>query len=210
MIDFTAKLKLWPRPAKQARSQRTQQDLLQAAEALVDAADPREFNSRALAARSGYGLGTINRRFDALDNVFLWVILRGRERHLRAFGRMIDAFDPLLPLSALAERLVDAFFAEVRRVNPHVIRFFEARALRRMAAPWEHLHYVDALAPHLLAAAQRDRTGSFRPMNADEMRLVLRAALMVLERPFVELDPVAGTDWHRGVAVAHLVRLLGN
>ena len=46
-------------------------------------------------------------------------------------------------------------------------------------------------------------------MNQDELRLTLRAILMILERPFVDLDPIAGTGIHRQIAVDSVVRLLG-
>ena len=46
-------------------------------------------------------------------------------------------------------------------------------------------------------------------MSEIEMRLVLRFALYLVERPFVYDDPIAGTVEHRRIAIETIVRMLG-
>ena len=66
--------------SKQDRSQKTLEDILQAAEQIVDEADPDLFTSRTLAQRSGYALGTLVRRLSSIENVFLWAIKTTRDK----------------------------------------------------------------------------------------------------------------------------------
>ena len=58
--------------SKQDRSQKTLEDILQAAERIVEEANPELFTSRSLSQKSGYALGTLVRRLSSIENVFLW------------------------------------------------------------------------------------------------------------------------------------------
>ena len=61
--------------AKQSRSEKTLDDLLDAADHLVTAADPKAFTARSLSEKSGYALGTLVNRLQSVENVFLLVTL---------------------------------------------------------------------------------------------------------------------------------------
>ena len=59
---------------KQDRSNQTLEDILEAASNLLEQADPELLTSRLLAAKSGYSLGTLNKRLISVENVFIWLI----------------------------------------------------------------------------------------------------------------------------------------
>jgi len=57
--------------AKQTRSEKTLEDLLDSAQQLVKAADPKTFTARSLAQKSGYALGTVTTRLKSVEKCFL-------------------------------------------------------------------------------------------------------------------------------------------
>jgi len=65
--------------SKQDRSQKTLEEILQAAEQIVEEADPTLFTSSVLSQKSGYALGTLVRRLNSIENVFLWAIKKGSD-----------------------------------------------------------------------------------------------------------------------------------
>lgn len=64
---------------KQDRSKKTLDDLLEAALDLADSGDLNALTSRSLSKKSGYSLGTLNKRLTSVDKIFLWAIKRGRK-----------------------------------------------------------------------------------------------------------------------------------
>lgn len=193
---------------KQERSKKTLEDLLQAADGLVDSGNPILFTSRALSKKAGYSLGTLNKRLTSVDKIFLWVIKRGQQRHLAEMSKIIDKFDSTMPLSTLLERLVDAAFLGIKKVNPHVIRFYDSR-IKKFSNSNDQSHFPDVLVEPFLGAINRDQTKTFRKMPKDELKLILRTTTIFIERPFVESEDFAGTKAHRGIALDNLIRLLG-
>ena len=193
---------------KQERSKQTLENILEAANQIIEQADPKYFTSRVLAAKSGYSLGTLNKRLLSVDNVFIWLIEQGQKQHIRYATQLIAEFDPHLPLQQLVERLVDAFFSVMKKINPKVIRYYEHRMAVKEGLIDDY-ERVDALVKPFLEAARKNRTSTFRELNEDELRLVLRASLSFLERPFVFSNPIAGTSEHRKIAIENSVRMLG-
>ena len=59
---------------KQKRSRKTLEELMQAALIIAEEADLKNFNSRKLAQKSGYALGTLVKRLGSIENIFLWAV----------------------------------------------------------------------------------------------------------------------------------------
>ena len=195
---------------KQGRSQQTLDDLMEAAFAIVECADPQAFTSRALSKKSGYALGTLHKRLASIENVFLWAIQEGHKKHFEKLSHITREHDENVPVLVLIERMVDATFAAIKQVSPKVIRFFENRYTRKNGLPPDFFGYIDALANPYIHAAERNKTRTFRVMTENELRLTLRSMLMLVERPFVEGDVIAGTPEHRAIAIENLTRLLSS
>lgn len=193
---------------KQDRSKKTLDDLLEAALDLADSGDLNTLTSRSLSKKSGYSLGTLNKRLTSVDKIFLWAIKKGQEKHLARFAKQVDDFDPGKPLKTLLEDLIDGSFAAIKQVNPLIIRFYEERVTKfsRLENPHE---FGDALVGPFLRAAHRDQTNTFRKMPEDELKFIARTMFIFIERPFVDLDPLAGTEEHRRIALDNFLRLLG-
>lgn len=195
--------------SKQERSLKTMADILQAAEQLTIEADPELFTSRSLAQRSGYALGTLVRRLGSVENVFLWAIKKGRGALLNEFALRITQFDRNVSVQEFAEDMIDTAFANIQKVNPKVMRFFENRITKRDGLPADYFSYWDCIVEPYLESAQRNKTDTFRQMTKDEASLIIRNLCLLVERPFIEGNPIAGTLEHRRIAVDTLIRLLG-
>ena len=195
--------------SKQDRSKQTFDDILEAASNLIEKADPDLFTSRILANESGYSLGTLNKRLISVENIFLWLIEQGKKKHINTVVRIIEDFDPALPLQVLVETVIDLFFTVMKKVNPKVVRYYEHKVAVKIGFH-EDFDRADALVKPFLAAARANTSNTFRQMSEIEMRLVLRSLLYLVERPFVYDDPIAGTMEHRRIAIETSVRMLGH
>jgi len=195
--------------SKQVRSQKTLEDILQAASGIVEDGDTALFTSRTLAERSGYALGTLVDRLGSIESVFLWVIKQTRDRLLKDVALDIAEFDKDMPIEIFAETMVSAAFTNIEKVNPKVMRYFEARTFRREGFKTDYFTYMDFFIDPYLESVQNNKTGTFRPISKDEATLLIRQLCFLVERPFVEGNPIAGTEEHRRVAKEAIIRLLG-
>jgi hypothetical protein len=196
--------------SKQDRSKQTLEDILESAYTIVEAADPDLFTSRVLADKSGYALGTLSRRLSSIENVFLWAVKKGREKHFANFVNILEQFDANLPLRTLVENMTDYSFAAMNKVNPKVIRFYEDRLFKKNGHMPNFYGYVDLLVKPYIECAKRNQTGTFRLISEDEARLIMRASANFTERPFVDGNPIAGTSEHRKIATDNLTRMFGH
>ena len=195
--------------SKQERSLKTMADILQAAEQLTLEADPGQFTSRTLAQKSGYALGTLVRRLGSVENVFLWAIKKGRDTLLNELALRIAQFDSNASIQQFSVDMVDTAFTKIQKVNPKVMRFFENRITKRDGLPADYFSYWDCFVEPFLESAQRNTTDTFRQMTKDEATLVIRHLCILVERPFIEDNPIAGTTEHRRIAIESITRLLG-
>jgi len=195
--------------AKQNRSKQTLDEILQAAFELVDQANPNKFTSRELSARSGYALSTLCDRVGIIENAFLWVIKQGQSQQLGNLAQKFREFDDHLPLQSFMEVMIDYIFEKIKQVNPRVIRYYEDCLAKQQTLSSEFYHYSDILAQPYVETALRNQTNTFRQMSVDEAILLFRSALTIVERPFVELNPIAGSEDHRRIAISTLVLMFG-
>jgi hypothetical protein len=195
--------------AYQDRSKKTLEDLLEAAYMIVDAAEPNAFNSRNLAEKSGYALGTLNKRLGPVENVFLWAIEKGRDSKIQSVLDYIAQFNPHSTIQEYAEHIIDMSFKGIGIVGPTVIRYYEAKLLKRDGVTPDSMTYMDVFVEPILRMVDANQTNTFRKMPKNELSLTLRLLQQLVERPFVNGNPIAGTSEHRQIAIETMIRLLG-
>ncbi|MEI7917328.1 MAG: hypothetical protein WCH41_05905 [Methylophilaceae bacterium] len=195
--------------AKQSRSEKTLDDLLDAADHLVAAADPKAFTARSLSEKSGYALGTLVNRLQSVENVFLLVIEKQRDQHIQAIVKIIEEFDKDKPIQELSELITENAFATFKKVNPKVIQYIESRLIKREQFSSKYFHYLDPIAGALFLCSKKNTSNTFREVTEHEAKLIVRSFVMIGERPFVEDDPIAGSKEHRRITVESIVRLFG-
>jgi len=196
--------------AKQDRSKRTLDELIEAAYTIVETEDPESFTSRSLAKKSGYALGTLNKRLGPIENVFLWVIQKGRDKKFQEVVSFIANYSPNSNVHQFAEGLVDLGFSLVNIVNPKVMQFYDQRFTLKYGLTANYFDYVDVLAEPYIEMSNKNETNTFKKMSYNEAKLNFRAILILTERPFAEGNPTAGTAEHRKIAVEACTRLLQN
>ena len=195
--------------AKQSRSEKTLDDLLDAADHLVTAADPKAFTARSLSEKSGYALGTLVNRLQSVENVFLLVIEKQRDQHIQAIVKIIEEFDKDKPIQELSELITENAFATFKKVNPKVIQYIESRLIKREQFSSKYFHYLDPIAGALFLCSKKNTSNTFREVTEHEAKLIVRSFVIIGERPFVEEDPIAGSKEHRRITVESIVRLFG-
>jgi hypothetical protein len=199
-IDFSS--------TKQDRSKKTLDELIEAAYAIVEKEDPQAFTSRALAKKSGYALGTLNKRLGPIENVFLWVIQKGRDKKFQEAASFISKHSPKLNVQHFVEGLVDFCFAQVNIMNPKVMQFYDQRFTLKYGLTANYFDYVDVLVEPYVEMLNKNETDTFRKMSYNEAKMNIRAMLILTERPFAEGNPIAGSEEHRKIAVEACTKLL--
>lgn len=145
----------------------------------------------------------------SVENAFLWAIEKQRDQHIQALVNLIEAFDRDKPIQELGGELADKTFLTIKKVNPKVIQFIEGRLIKRDQFSVKYFHYFDPIALALLKNSKKNTTNTFKKFTAIEARLILRSFVMIVERPFVEEDPIAGSNQHKKIAIESFVRLFG-
>jgi len=195
--------------SKQLRSEKTLSDILDAANLIVEEGDPSLFTTRNLAQKSGYALGTLVRRLQSIENVYLWAIKKTRDKHFKTVSNSITQIDVNTPIEVFAEEMTDKTFAGIQKVNPAVMRFFESRVTRVKGIQADYFFYMDVVIEPYLKAVKSNRTNTFRELSWSEASLLLRNICLLVERPFMEDNPIAGTSEHRQIIIDAIVRWLG-
>lgn len=196
--------------SKQSRAQIAVDNLLQSAEVLLDSGDPKALNARNLSDTSGYSVGTIYYYLSKVEDIFILLILRRRKKHFAKLVNMIDDFDSEQPLRDLLEKMVDASFVEYNRMNPRSFALIFKMIIKSTKSPLAFDQEMNMLVEPLIAARKRDKTNTIRAVAADDLLMLLQACFALIRRPFLEVNPVAGTEQHRALTVDALERLLGN
>lgn len=194
---------------KQDRAKKTLDDLLETALELVNEGEIELLTSRTLSKKSGYSLGTLNKRLNSVDKIFLWAIKQGQQKHLEKISKIIEGHDPTLPIDILLEKMIKQGFESIMQVNPSIIKFYENR-INKFSNQINAHQFSDVLVKPFLQAMEQDRTGTFRKMSESELRLITRMTYILLERPFVDRDPIAGSEEHHRIVLDNFLRILGS
>jgi len=193
---------------KQDRSQKTLDDLLQAAYEIVEAANTKSFTSRSLASKAGYSLGTLSQRLGSVEDVFFWAIQKGREIKLNDYAEEVSRFDPKLTIQDFVGSFIDKAFNSIGIVGAPVMRFYDERFTKKYGLTTDYFDYINIVADAYFEMHIRNETNTFRILSLDEIRLIFKASLFLIERPFAAEDPIAGSEEHRRIAITAVTGML--
>lgn len=197
--------------SKQSRSQDAIKNLIEAAEKIVLTGDAANLNARQLSKKSGYSLGSLVQRLGKVENVFLYTIAYGREKHIKDCCIQAEAFDVNKTASEFAEYMVNLSIDAINNiVGPSIIRYYENRALGRVSTLGDIHSYTDEIIPTLMKVIEKNKSGTFRELSSYEAKYVARAIFLFIERPFAENDPLAGSTEHRSMASCQVASLLSS
>lgn len=193
---------------KKPQSLQTLNDLIEAAEKIVEEGDVDNFAARSLSKTSGYSLGSLIQRLGKVENIFLYAITVERSRHLRSVGNALLKIDSHETVSGVVNQFVDLAFDALSKVNPRIMRYYEKRAALRAENITDVFLYSEEVIPYLSQILAQNTSNTFRVIPDYEMPYVARSIFLFLERPFAEGDPIAGTPEHRVMAVNALIGIL--
>ena len=208
MDDLLPKLGVKFKTSTQERSQKTLRDLMEAGVILVESGDPDKFTSRNISKVSGYSLGTVSKHLGTIENVFIWAIEKLKRNKLGGIIEVIDSSDPNMSVEIICELIVDEYFEMVNDVNPKLIKFFNELALKRARKISEILVYPKIFSDVIFRLSERNTSGTIRKMTLEEAKWISRSMVLFNRRPFIEDDPIAGTNEHRRIAIDNMIRLL--
>ncbi|NDA47642.1 MAG: TetR/AcrR family transcriptional regulator [Alphaproteobacteria bacterium] len=162
---------------------------------------------REITRRSGFGIGTIYDYFGRVQELLLFVVLRQQEQVIEAAKQLIDTHPADEPADKLICAIVTLIFAEVGKLNANFFKFVDGVALRGGNSPRVFLRPMDQLINPLLAARMRDRTGTFLPLDAKEIRLLLQSMGAMIRFPILVGDSYFGSEEHRALVQSATLRL---
>ena len=194
----------------QLRSELTVENILESADAIFSENDPKNLNARNLATKSGYSVGTLYYYLNKAEDAFILMILKRREKHFHKLVALINQFPENKPLKDLLEEMIDSSFEEYNRMH-HKSLFLIFRMILKFSK--DPLVFDDALShlvEPLISSQRRNMTGTFRELESDVLLMLLKTCFAIIRRPFLEQDPIAGTQKHRDLAIDTMARLLGN
>lgn len=76
------------------------------------------------------------------------------------------------------------------------MRYYEHCLAQQNALTSDFYHYVYVLEPYV-ETALKNQTNTFLQISVDEAILLFRLTQTIVGRPFVEMNPIAGSEEHR-------------
>jgi AcrR family transcriptional regulator len=208
MDALLKKLNIQFNDAKKPQSLQTLNDLIEAAEKIVEEGHVDNFAARSLSKVSGYSLGSLVQRLGKIENIFLYAITKERGKHITTIGEALIKIDPHETVASVVNQFVDFAMEALHKVSPRIMRYYEKRASLRVENITDVFLYSEEVIPYLKQIIDQNKSNTFRKIPDDEMPYVARAMFLFLERPFAEGDPIAGTPEHRAMAVNALTKIL--
>ena len=186
----------------------TIQAIMDAAEALLNEKNGSSPHAREIAAKSGYSVGTIYNYFNSMGDVVSHLVLRRQTDTVKKIEAVVAAHDPDQSAETLCHQIVDLLFSTYSNITPTVLRFAYNLAVSQSAKPEQHERVVDRLVQPLQAAIERDKTGTFRSFEDQELTLYLRGVVYLCRYPLLDSNPLYGTPEHKRIVLNFMVRVL--
>ena len=165
-------------------------------------------HAREIAAKSGYSVGTIYNYFTSVGDVVSTLVLKRQTDTVKKIEAIILAHPADQTAEAMCVKIVDELFSSYSAVKPVVLRFSYNLAVSQSAKPDQHERVVDRLVQPLQAAAARDKTGTMRSFDDQELTLYLRGIAYLCRYPLLESNTIYGTPEHQRIILNVMVRVM--
>jgi len=208
MEDLLKKLNIEFNETKRPKALQTLNDLIEAAEKLVEGGNVENFAARSLSRTSGYSLGALIKRLGRIENIFIYAITSERSKKIQTIGKSLEAINRDADVTDFVNELVDITFKSLQAMNPRVMRYYEKRAATRAEYVTDVFTYTNEIITPLKKVIANNQSATMRTIGDHEMQYICRAIFLFIERPFVEGDLIAGTEIHRKMAVENITSLL--
>ena len=196
----------------QLRAEKTFSDISQTADDLMQSDDGHFPSARELSTKSGYSIGTLYRYFGSLNSLFAFIFI---DRHLRKAvidaEELIESFTPHDTIATVITSIIESLFLRLNKTKyTHQKYKYLVRLLFKVAKKPEELNQImDSVIPKLLQLQRNNMTGTIKVMSEEECRLALRGFQAIMRSPFMEGDPLAGSEDHKKYAREFGIALFG-
>ncbi|QDC60637.1 TetR/AcrR family transcriptional regulator [Candidatus Methylopumilus universalis] len=178
-------------------SKKSQEAILLAGEKLLLSGNVNLINAENLSKQSGYSIGNIYHHFKSLDQVFIKIFLKKRLDIFLGLVDEINKFPKYKSCEELCKILVNKSFERANKLKIKVLQYIFKIMLTRSEEPEKINLIIDVLIEPLIECRKRNKTNSFREIEEDEMRLLLRSLQAFIRSPFLENQSIAGTALHK-------------
>jgi AcrR family transcriptional regulator len=184
---------------KQDRAAKTEQDLLYAANEILDKGKLDDLSAKVLSEKSGYSIGVIYKYFNKYEDIFIKIFLQKVDAHFKEVEQIYVDHQPNETVSDLFNKVINHGFLFVERYGKlqnkliPLFRFF----MRRHKTPEDFYKVTDRLAPFTLILQANDKTGTFKKMSEMECILKHRAFDHYLRTPFIDAQNKFSSSEHK-------------
>jgi len=182
-------------------AKKSQTAILLAGEKLVLSGNINLITAENLSKYSGYSVGNIYHHFKNLDQVFINIFLKKRLEIFLELADEINKFPKNKSCEELCEILVNKNFERVTKLKIKMLQYLFKIVHTKSEEPEKINLIIDVLIDPIIECRKRNKTNSFRKIEEDEMRLLLRSLQAFFRSPFLENQPIAGTVAHRNLTL---------
>jgi len=181
---------------KQQRAIKTIDEIILAMEELNRSGDLEKISARELSAHSGVSVGSIFHHFKTLENIYIYIFLIRRRKGMENIAHLISQHASDQPLRILMSHLVKSSIGDISRPPRKILRYVIHHYLKIAKVKTLINNEMDSLIPLWINICAQDKTNTFHNFNINELTLRIHAIHSIVWSPFLEDDPIAGTDEH--------------
>ena len=178
-------------------ARKSQEAILLAGEKLLLSGNINLITAENLSKHSGYSIGNIYHHFKNIHEIFITIFIKKRIEIFLELANEINKFPKNQSCENLFKILIDKIFERQKKLKTKTIQYLFQLMLKKSEEPEKINLIIDVLIEPLIECRKRNKTNSFREIEEDEMRLLLRSLQAFIKSPYLENQPIAGTLLHK-------------
>ncbi|MBT8527772.1 TetR/AcrR family transcriptional regulator [Polynucleobacter paneuropaeus] len=193
--------------SKQDRSRVRVEKILDAAEELAANTPSQKISIKSIAKKAFISVGAIYHHFPSINSIFASLLIRKVRRRLNSLITLLEGLGPEMTLDMAANSMLDQVFAEWNQKPIAAKKETLSLYYQNASKPEFFSSYSKVLYPYVRACIERNTTGTMRDISEEEWPFFNRTSLTAIIAPFVEANPIAGTDAHKAIAKDIVLRI---
>jgi len=178
-------------------ARKSQEAILLAGEKLLLSGNVNLITAENLSKHSGYSIGNIYHHFKNIHEIFITIFIKKRIEIFLELANEINKFPKNQSCENLFKILIDKIFERQKKLKTKTIQYLFQLMLKKSEEPEKFNLIIDVLIEPLIECRKRNKTNSFKEIEEDEMRLLLRSLQAFIKSPYLENQPIAGTMLHK-------------
>ena len=182
-------------------ARKSQEAILLAGEKLLLSGNVNLITAENLSKHSGYSIGNIYHHFKNIHEIFITIFIKKRIEIFLELANEINKFPKNQSCENLFKILIDKIFERQKKLKTKTIQYLFQLMLKKSEEPEKFNLIIDILIEPLIECRKRNKTNSFKEIEEDEMRLLLRSLQAFIKSPYLENQPIAGTMLHKKLTI---------